>query len=359
VLSFVLPIHDRRILFVGGKGGVGKTTTAAALCLRMAREGERGLLVSTDPAHSLSDLFDTAIGDREQTLMPGLTALEIDPEEQVERYLSTVRRNLKSFVRPAMYSEIDRQIELTRHAPGALEAALLERVAGLMDDPEGRFDRIVFDTAPTGHTLRLLALPEIMQAWTDGLLRSRERSDSFGRALKRLGGGRQDGDVGGPAEEPGETGPGGDDLSWFETPDDGPSDERGRRIREILLERRRIFSRARRVLLDPASTAFILVLIPEKLPILESRKALDALRRHRVPVAGLVVNRVLPAHASGEFLDLRRRQEAPYLARIDDEFKDLARVRVPLMSRDVEGPEGLARIARYLAGEEGREEAGA
>lgn len=187
--TFALPLEGRRILFVGGKGGVGKTTTAAALATRMAEGGERILLVSTDPAHSLSDIFDVEIGGREREVVAGLTALEVDPEEQVERYLARVRRNLKSFVRPAMYSEVDRQIELTRYSPGAVEAALMERVAELMDDREGRFDRIIFDTAPTGHTLRLLALPEIMQAWTDGLLRSRDRSDAFGRALDRLRGG--------------------------------------------------------------------------------------------------------------------------------------------------------------------------
>lgn len=338
-----IDLSDRRIVFVGGKGGVGKTTIAGALALRAADAGRRVLLVSTDPAHSLADLFDRPIGGEVRPLASGLHGLEIDPEAQVEDYLDGVRRNLKAFVRPPMYPEIERQIELTRHAPGAMEAALLDRVAELVGDRGGEYDHVVFDTAPTGHTLRLLALPEMMQAWTEGLLRSRDRSDAFGRALERLKGRRPEGES---KEQRGEAA--GDDLAWFDTPDDAPADPRARKIRELLLERRRKFTRARRILLDPDATAFVLVLIPERLPILESRKALDVLRGHRVPIAGMVVNRVLPADTGGEFLERRREQEARYLARIDSEFEGLRRIRVPLLEHDVEGLEGLREVAGHL-----------
>jgi arsenite/tail-anchored protein-transporting ATPase len=133
--------------------------------------------------------------------------------------------------------------------------------------------------------------------------------------------------------------------------DEAPEDLRNRRIREVLLERRRRFSRARRILLDAGTTAFLLVLVPEKLPILESRKALEVLRAHKVPVAGLVVNRVLPEEPLGSFLESRRGQEAEYLARIDQEFGDLPRVRVPLLPRDVEGMGSLEEVAGHLFGD--------
>ncbi len=334
---------DRPILFVGGKGGVGKTTTAGALALAAADEGRRVLVVSTDPAHSLADLFGVRIGGRVRTIRPGLDALEIDPDEQVDHYLQTVRENLKSFVRPAMYAEIDRQIALARHSPGAVEAALLERVAELIESAGTTHDRVIFDTAPTGHTLRLLALPGIMQAWTEGLLRSRERSDRLGEGLGRLEARRATRE----AKEEREA-PTGDELSWFETPDEGPSDPRRRRIREILLERRRGFARARRALLDPERTAFVLVLTPERLPILESARALAALRDHEVPVAGLVVNRVLPEEAGGSFLERRREQEARHLEEIEGEFRGVPRIRVPLLPGDVEGLEAVRTIADHL-----------
>jgi arsenite/tail-anchored protein-transporting ATPase len=199
----------RPLLFVGGKGGVGKSTTAAALALHLVEtRGERVLLVSTDPAHSLGDLFDRRLGDHETLVAEGpggrgaLHALEIDPEGETDRYLEGVRDAMRAFVRPALFSEVERQIELTRQSPGAMEAAMMDRVAELMDrGREGR-DRVIFDTAPTGHTLRLLVLPELMAAWTDGLLRRRDRSEALGRATRGMGGGSGGGSGAGPEAGP-------------------------------------------------------------------------------------------------------------------------------------------------------------
>ena len=329
-----LPLEGRSILFVGGKGGVGKSTTAASLAVHLADSGEQILLVSTDPAHSLGDLFGAAVGDQKREIIPGLHALEIDPREEVERYLARVKSTMRHYVQPTMYSEIERQIELTRHSPGSEEAALMDRVTTLMQEGATSHDRIIFDTAPTGHTLRLLALPEIMAAWTTGLLKSRERSDSLGKAVDRLRGREQ---------------ASGDELAWFDDVKEEMTDERTQKIQEVLLERQRRFSKARRLLLDPEITAFILVLIPEKLPVLESVKTLAVLKEHKVPVAGMVVNRTLPNNqALGEFLESRRSQEAEYLQQIEKAFSKLPRVQIPLLSRDVQGIDALREIAQYL-----------
>jgi arsenite-transporting ATPase len=338
-----LDLANRSILFVGGKGGVGKSTTASALAVHMAAAGERVLLVSTDPAHSLGDLFDTRIGDRETELLPGLHALEIDPEREMERYLGGVKAAMREFVQPAMYDEIERQMQLTRHSPGAEEAALMDRVVELMEVAGTRYDRVIFDTAPTGHTLRLLALPEIMAAWTDGLIRSRDRSDQFGRALRRLRGA---------------TDTSGDELSMIDQVEERRHDERTERIKDVLTARRRRFAQARRLLLDHGVTAFLLVLIPEKLPILESAKTLEVLRHHQVPVAGLVVNRVLPAEPLGAFLESRRGQEGEYLRRIERELGGPPRVHVPLLPADVQGVESLREVGRHLFGGAGAERGG-
>ena len=127
------------------------------------------------------------------------------------------------------------------------------------------------------------------------------------------------------------------------------TDERTQKIQEVLLERRQRFSRARRLLLDPETTAFILVLIPEKLPILESEKTLSVLKEHKVPVAGMVVNRTLPNNqVLGEFLESRRSQEAQYLQQIEKTFSKLPRVQIPLLSRDVQGINALREVAQHL-----------
>lgn len=329
-----LPVTGRRIIFVGGKGGVGKTTVAASLSLHLADAGRKVLVVSTDPAHSLGDVFQEEIGPRPRSLAQNLDGVEIDPDAQVDAYLSDVKSSMRDLVQPSMYHEVDRQVELARASPGAVEAAMLERVAELMIDEAGDYDVVVFDTAPTGQTLRLLSLPEIMAAWTDGLLRHRERSDEMAKVMKRMGG-----------PEPRRR----DDLSQIEHAGEAEAgDPRFAHVRETLLRRRRIFQKARRLLLDSDQTAFVLVLIPERLPVLETGKAVEALGRFHVPVAGLVVNRLLPEGPLGEFLEERREQEQHYLRQIEQGFRKLPRVRVPLFSRDVGGLDALRQVGEHL-----------
>lgn len=333
-------VGGREILFAGGKGGVGKTTTAAALALRLAGgggddegRGERVLLVSTDPAHSLGDLFGVEIGGRETRLREGLWGLELDPEAETDRYLRDVKRTMREFVRPEMYDEIDRQMEMTRRSPGAVEAATLDRMSEILVEGREEYDRLVFDTAPTGHTLRLLSLPEVMTAWMDGLLESRDRSESFGEILK------------------GTDWEGGDELAYIDRPEKEGRDDRATRIREVLTRRRRKFSRARRLLTDADRCGFLVVVNPDELSVREGQDIRDTLDRLEMPLLAVVVNRVLPESADGEFLGRRRREEARHLERIEEVFSDVPRVRVPLLATDVRGVDELLDVARGLAGD--------
>jgi arsenite-transporting ATPase len=324
-------LTGRRVVFFGGKGGVGKTTIASAFAIAASRRGRSCLIVSTDPAHSLGDAFDRRIGATETALLPGLSGMEIDPDAEARRHIERVKRNARLLVRPQLYAEVDRQLDLARHAPGASEAAMLEAVARVLIEALERFDLVVFDTAPTGHTIRLLSLPEAMAAWTDGLLRHHDRSRHLGGVLQRLGGRVA-----------------ADELSYLRGEDEGDERDPMTRVRRVLMERRAVFARARRTLLDARTTAFVLVVTPEKLPILETRKAAEQLRRAHIPLAGIVLNRVLPATADGDFLATRRRQEAVHLREIEHSFSDLALHRVPLCERDIEGAEALGRIADRL-----------
>jgi len=324
---------DHRIIFVGGKGGVGKTTTAGALALMAADAGRTTLLVSTDPAHSLGDVFDTRVGSTETALSPHLTGLEIDPEGEAARHIDTVKASMKSLVAPKMYDAIDRQLELARHSPGTMEAALLERMADLMTDAKRRFDLLIFDTAPSGHTIRLLSLPEMMAAWSDGMLGYRDRSRKLGNVLTALS-----------RDQAAE-----DEFGMLGHAADAPDDSRDGRIQDMLLARRRKFHRARALLTDPTVTAFLLVITAERLPILESKKTLDLLRRFDVPVLGMIVNRLLPANAEGAFLQERRSQEHQYRDEIDRTFSDLPRVYLELLPHDVHGIATLREIGEALA----------
>jgi len=205
-------------------------------------------------------------------------------------------------------------------------------MADLMTEVKGRFDLVIFDTAPSGHTIRLLSLPEVLAAWSDGMLGHRDRSRRLGELLKLFGRehSREDefGMIGGSKEE--------------------PDNSRDGRIREILLKRRRKFHRARELLTDDKITAFLLVLTAEALPILESKKTLVLLRRFDVPVAGLIVNRLLPPDADSDFLRERRNQEQKYRDEIDHTFSGLHRIYLNLLPHDVHGVETLREIGRSL-----------
>jgi arsenite-transporting ATPase len=330
----VQKLFERNIIFVGGKGGVGKTTTSASLAVAAVERGRTCLLVSTDPAHSLSDIFHAKIGSREKKLIANLWGLEIDPDTEADRYIATVKSNMRSLIHPDMYPTVDRQLDLARQAPGSQEAALLERIADLMAEAMKRFDLILFDTAPTGHTMRLLSLPEVMATWTEGMLKRHKRSGHLGKLLEKLGGRSRE-----------EAHPLGDI-------DERPESRRDARIKAILEARRHKFHQAREILLDQDRTAFVLVLTPEKLPILESKKARDLLKKHSIDLAAVVVNRVLPEHAEGDFLTTRRRQEEQYLREIEREFGSVPRHTLPLLPHDVHGLETLRHIGSLLTGSE-------
>lgn len=325
---------ERRLLWVGGKGGVGKTTVAAALALLAAERGRRCLIVSTDPAHSLGDVLEQRLSDRATPISPNLAALEIDTDAEVDRHLQRVTGHMRRLASPTLMPELERQMHLTRQSPGAQEAALLERIAQLICDPSDEYDLIIFDTAPTGHTLRLLTLPEAMAAWTDGLLAHNRKSRELGQVLKHLtpNSGR---DIGTPFDDPERSA-----LAGL--------DQRNRDIAELLLNRRRLFQQARHRLEDASHSAFLLVLMAERLPILETVRAVSTLESVGIPVAATLVNRVIPEDAEGEFLRRRREQEACHLLQIDQQLSHLPRPRLPWLESDIQGLDALRGIARRL-----------
>ena len=313
-----LPFPDRPVLFFGGKGGVGKTTMAAAAALDMAARGHRTLLVSTDPAHSTADVLQAELGDRPQRVADGCWAMEVDPEREADRYIDAVKERVASAAPPRLLGEVYRQIDIARVSPGAAESALFDRFTRILEDEGGDYDRVVFDTAPTGQTLRLLSLPELMATWISGLIQRRKKIGALAQMWKN---------VAGSEEVP--------------TPENDP-------LLGALEARRDRFRAARRILTDSRRTAFVFVVIPERLPIWETEKAVEALAKHDVPVGAIVVNQVLPAPADGAgddpFLAARRERQAAYLARISQSLGDWPVLRVALLDSDPVGVDALRRI---------------
>lgn len=327
-------LDSKQIIFVGGKGGVGKTTVSSALALKLSSQGKKVLLVSTDPAHSLADAFAQPIGAAVTAITKNLSALEIDPDQQVKTHIERVMRTMKRFTKPDMYPEVERQMRLTQQSPGAQEAALLERLAQIIDEQPQHYDVVIFDTAPTGHTLRLLSLPEAMAAWTQGLLRQSQRAKQLEGVLDHLSP-KAGKDITNPMA----------DAKQHET---ATMDDRTAEITETLLQRQRLFQRTRRVLQDVRKTAIVFVLTPEKLPILETGRAVRALQAEQLPIAGIVVNRNLPADVGGDFFTQRRQQEQLYRTEIEAQFTNIPLVYLPLFPTDLYGQNALEQVAEKL-----------
>ncbi len=307
-----MSIKNKKIVFVGGKGGVGKSTSSAALALTLARNGEKTLIISTDPAHNLGDIFHQKLKNDKKKLADNLWGIEIDPVEESKKYIDTVKDNLKGLVQPHMVHEVHRQIDLASASPGADEAALFDRICSIILEEKENFDKIIFDTAPTGHTVRLLSLPELMSVWIDGLIDRRKKiNENYSQLLN-------DGE---PVEDP---------------------------IYQVLQARREKFVAVRDVILNGSITGFVFVLIPERLPILETEKAIKQLDEFHLHTRTLIVNKVLPDDADGEFLSKRRTQEKDYLQLIEKTFKKQTLLKVPLFEEDIYDEEKLSIFANHL-----------
>ena len=324
----------------GGKGGVGKTTMAAATALASARDGTATLVVSTDPAHSLSDTLETDIPAEPTQIredMP-LYAAEIDPEAALEDGpfaedggglggAGGALGGLGGMLGDAGDEMVD---PLGGSMPGADEAAAIRLLIRYTDDP--RFDRVVVDTAPTGHTLRLLELPDVMDSMVGKVLSLRERMSGMMDGLTDMIGG--DGDI---------------------DPEEGLDDLR------VLSDR---IERLRSVLQDPTQTDFRVVMVPEELSVLESERLLERLDEFDVPVGTVVVNRVMqdltdvadveadwfvsPSLDDCEFCQRRWSVQRDALSRSQELFRGHDVRRVPLFADEVRGERALRVVAACL-----------
>ncbi len=286
---------DPAITFFGGKGGVGKTTVAAAAALRLADSGARTLLISTDPAHSLGDALETRLGDRPRRVADCLWAAEPDADAAVRRRVEEVTDDAYAALPRDIMPAVRRHLEHAAASPGMAESALADLLIGAMEQVPGEWDRLVVDSAPTGHLLRMLALPELLTPWVRGLARQREQAVDADRfASDIVGAGREQ------AEDP---------------------------LLERLHARRRRLERAAARLRGDACVR--LVLIPRRMVLAETERAADQLAEAGFRLGPVIINQI-PEHPDEEILGAARRR-----------FAACGAVEIPLADKE---PTGAARL---------------
>ena len=296
-----------RLLLFGGKGGVGKTTTSSATAVALADAGLRVLLVSSDPAHSTSDSLGVELGSipTEVKEVPGLFGLELDPEARISDYIPKVSESLG----PLMGGE-DPDLNASEMVlPGLDEAMAFDELLKHLENPS--WDVVVFDTAPTGHTLRFLALPEIIEKWSAKIIR-----------LHRMTGGIR--------------------AMMFGAKD-------GEKMRAELEKFRRRVLHVRRILSNPELTRFTLVTIPEKMGVNETIRAHEALIDFDLPVSGCVVNRITP-ELDHPFIQRRIESEREHVNSLKESLSGLEFTEIELRDSDVHGIESLREIGALMHG---------
>ncbi|GFQ02681.1 putative arsenical pump-driving ATPase [Phtheirospermum japonicum] len=324
---------QRKYYMLGGKGGVGKTSCAASLAVKFANHGHPTIVVSTDPAHSLSDSFDQDLTGGMLVPVQGvdspLFALEVNPEKTREEFQSTSQQGeggVKSFMDSMGLGMLGDQLgelklgELLDTPPPGLDEAIaiskapkiiISQVMQFVESQEySRFSRIVFDTAPTGHTLRLLSLPDFLDASIGKMMKLKKKIASATAALISAFG------KGEPQLD---------------------SSDKLEQLRERMAKVRDLFR-------DSVNTEFVIVTIPTVMALSESSRLCASLRKEKVPVERLIVNQLLPPSVSDcKFCEMKRKDQMRALDMIkkDVELAKLKLIESPLIDVEIRGVPAL------------------
>lgn len=306
-LQNVLDQRDLKWIFVGGKGGVGKTTCSSALAVQLAAVRESVLIISTDPAHNLSDAFRQKF-TKTPSLVAGFTnlyAMEVDPTPD------------SADVEAMEWAQDGFFQELATSIPGIDEAMSFAEVMKQVQSMD--YSAIVFDTAPTGHTLRLLNFPTLLEKGLNKLVGLKAGLGGMVGQVSRMMGV-----------------PGGEEL---------PDMLLGKV--EGLLE---VVRKVNAQFQDPALTTFVCVCIPEFLSLYETERLVQELARCGIDSRNIVINQVIFAESAqgSRLLEARVRMQAKYLEQFRDLYEDFHLVRLPLLEEEVRGVDSLRAFGANL-----------
>jgi len=298
-----------RIILYTGKGGVGKTSVAAATALKAASEGKKVLVMSTDPAHSLSDAFDEEVGPEPRQMAQGLWAQEMDQSSMIEEYWAEIQNYLTAVFEWQGTTDVAAD-ELAR-LPGMDE--LFGLLAVRRHHREGGYDALILDAAPTGETLKLLSLPDQMSWYVEKILPVQRRVASIARPLARR------------------------TKALPPLPEDSVF-AAGQRFYDALAE-------VEEVLTDRENASVRLVVNAEKMVVAEARRAYTYLNLYDYGVDAVVVNRLLPETVRDPYFEEWRRAQEHHMRTIRDSFEPIPILTARLFEREMYGLEALSELA--------------
>lgn len=303
-----------RIILYTGKGGVGKTSIAAATAVRCARRGYRTLVISTDAAHSLADSFDQKLGSAPVEIEENLWGQEVDVEREIDVHWGTLQAWLRTLISWRGVDEV--MAEEMAVLPGMDELAGLLYLLNYYE--KNQFDVVIVDCAPTGETLRLLTFPDVLRWWMRRIFPIERVASRIVRpVLLRM-----------------------TDLPL-------PSDDVYEAIK-LLFER---VDKMHEILSDASVTSVRLVLNPEKMVIKEAQRSLTQLNLYGYTTDLVVCNRVLPPSAVTNYFAPWHASQERYLQQIEEGFSPLPLLTVPLFEREIVGLPLLARLAEAIYGD--------
>jgi arsenite-transporting ATPase len=310
---------DRRYIMFGGKGGLGKTTFSAATAFWLAQQGHKVLVFSVDPQASLSDIFQKDIfGKGPVKIMDNLFAQEIDADSHIRAYQDQIRKKiLDMYGLEQVPEEIEQYIQAASAEPAMEESAIFDAVVDIVVG--GDYDYYIYDLVPLGHALYYLSMAKVYDEWINRITKLRQEMREHEEMVARI-----------KREK---------------------STEEDHILRELEYIKNRI-NQSSSILTDRQKTAFFFVVVPEEMIILDTQKAAQLFAKFDVPIAGYVVNRVLPADLGGKdippYLQNRLKMQGGYLTEIDKTFGNQVIARVPELERDVTGLAMIEKLAGIM-----------
>lgn len=297
-----------RIIIYTGKGGVGKTSIAAATAVKMAKQGKRTLILSTDAAHSLADSLDMRIGPEPVLISENLWGQEVNSLRETEKNWGIVQGWLTALLDKAQLTDIATEEMLV--FPGMEELFSLLQIKE--HTQSGNYDVVVVDCAPTGETLRLLSYPNVLNWWLEKMFPNERRLIKLVRPVAKF-------------------------INNVELPSDDVLDSVEQLARSL--------EELQRIVLDPEMTSVRLVLNPEKMVLAEAKRSFTYLNLFGFNTDAVIVNRVLPNEAGEGFFAYWRDLQKKYEEEIIMNFQPLPILKAPMMPKEVIGLPVLEELA--------------